>query len=138
MMSEAYSRLYHRFSREFPDVYGDDRTLASWVRLLVVADASWPLRPPLPRSIRPKPLSCLVSAGLVILDGEGYTVRGLDAERNRRSNAGRIGAVMRWQSERNANAMLDETRRDETRINGELDEATARAITARSSSEETA
>jgi len=113
LVSEAYSRLYHRFGREFPDVYADDRALAAWVRLLLVADASWPMRPPLPRSVRVKPLNCLVEAGLVILEGDAYTVRGLDAERTRRSDAGRVGAAKRWQSERNANAM---PRRDETRL----------------------
>ncbi len=110
-MGEAYSRLYHRFAREFPDVYADDHALASWVRLLLVADASWPMHPPLPRSARARSLSMLVGAGLVIVDGDSYTVLGLDAERNRRSDAGRTGAVVRWQNERNAVAM---PRRDET------------------------
>jgi hypothetical protein len=111
-MSDIYSRLYHKFSREFPDIWSDDHALSTWIRLLMVADASWPTRPPLPRSARSKPLNCLVVAGLVILDGEVYTVRGLDAERTRRSNAGRIGAAVRWQSERNASAM---PRREENR-----------------------
>ena len=116
-MSEAYSRLYHRFSREFPEIYADDHALASWVRLLLVADASWPMRPPLPRSVRARALGCLVGAGLVILDGDAYTIRGLDAERTRRRDAARTGAAKRWQSERNANASATAMpRRDETRL----------------------
>lgn len=120
-MSEAYSRLYHRFAREFPEVYADDPCLAAWVRLLLVADASWPMRPPLPRAVRPKPLRTLIEAGLVILDCDAYTVLGLDAERTRRRDAARTGAAKRWQSDGNANASAtamprrDETSRDETK-----------------------
>jgi hypothetical protein len=101
---DTYARLYHRFRAEFPSVYGDDAQLAAWVRLLMLADASWPTRPPLPRSVRPRPLRALVDAGLVILDDDAYTVLGLDAERTRRRNAGRTGAAVRWERERNANA----------------------------------
>jgi hypothetical protein len=136
-MSEAYSRLYHRFRAEFPAIYADDRALASWVRLLLVADASWPMRPPVPRSCKAKPLALLVDAGLVIMDGEAYTVLGLDAERTRRRDAARVGAAQRWQSDRNANASATAMpRRDETstsiddRVNGAVD-TTARATNGR-------
>jgi hypothetical protein len=114
-MTEAYSRLYHKFGREYPEVYADDRLLAPWVRLLVVADASWPLRPPLPRSLSARAFRHLSGCGLLIVDGESYTVLGLDAERSRRSDAGRIGAAKRWHSDGNAIAMprRDETNRDE-------------------------
>jgi hypothetical protein len=111
-MSEAYSRLYHRFQSEFPTIYADDHALASWVRLLLVADASWPMRPPVPRSVKAKPLAALVDCGLVVLEGDAYTVRGLDAERSRRRDAARVGAAQRWHSDRNATAL---PRRDETR-----------------------
>jgi hypothetical protein len=119
-MSEPYSRLYHRFKAEFPAIYADDRALATWVRVLLGADASWPMHPPLPRSVRPKPLGLLVSVGLVILDGDSYTVRGLDAERTRRRDAARTGAAKRWQSDGNANASATAMpRRDETRLDEE-------------------
>lgn len=112
-MTDAYSRLYHRFAKEFKAVYEDDRTFAAWARLLMLADASWPMRPPLPRSVRPAILRRLTEAGVLILDGDEYTVLGLDAERERRRDAGRIGAAKRWQSDGNANAM---PRRDETSL----------------------
>jgi hypothetical protein len=111
-MSESYSRLYHRFSVEFPDIYSDDRSLATWVRLLLLADASWPMRPPLPRSVREQPLQSLVSVGLVeIVAGDTYRIRGLDAERERRRDTARASASKRWHSDSNATAM---PRRDET------------------------
>jgi hypothetical protein len=117
-MSEAYSRLYHRFGQEFPAIYRDDHALATWVRLLLVADASWPMHPPIPRSIKTRPLTVLCDAGLVTVDDDCYTVRGLDAERGRRRDAGRIGAAVRWDSERNATALPSKAkqRRDETSI----------------------
>ena len=103
-MSDSYSRLYHRFPSEFPAIWADDRSFATWTRLLVLADASWPMKPPLPRSVRPKVLAMLQEAGLLIVDGDNYTVRGLDAERTRRRDAARTGAAKRWQSDGNANA----------------------------------
>lgn len=106
-MTESYSRIYHRFASEFPTVYADDRAMATWVRLLLLADASWPMRPPLPRSVKARTLGLLVSAGLVDFDGDTYSVKGLDAERSRRRDAARTGAAKRWHSDGNANASAD-------------------------------
>jgi anti-sigma factor RsiW len=116
-----FARFYYDdFLREFPEVYADDAAFAAWMRLLVRAEKDWPTIPELPRSIRPRALRALVGAGLVILsDPHCYRIRGLDAERTRRQGAGRKGAAVRWDSERNANASAvavprrDETRRDE-------------------------
>lgn len=119
-MTDAYSRLYHRFASEFPTIYADDRALATWIRLLLQADASWPMRPPIARSVRPKPLAQLVEVGLVTLLGDAYAVKGLDAERTRRREAARTGAAKRWQSDGNANASANAMpRRDETRLTEE-------------------
>jgi hypothetical protein len=96
MNDDPYSRFYHRFAREFPHIYADDAAFAAWGRLLMAADAAWPLRPALPRSVRPKVIRLLVGAGLLILEGDYYTCRGLDAERERRRRAGKRGAAGRW------------------------------------------
>lgn len=110
-MSGDYSRLYYKFPGEFPDVYADDAALAAWVRLLVLADASWPMRPPVPRSVRPSPLRKLVACGLVQLEGDSYRVLGLDKERSRRSAAAKHAADNRWGAqlgaERNAGRISD-------------------------------
>jgi hypothetical protein len=45
-----------------------------------------------------------VRLGLIIVAGDTYTVKGMAAERERRSHAGLVGATVRWDSERNANA----------------------------------
>lgn len=91
--------------RDYPHVWHDDRALATWLRLLSIADKMWPTIPELPRSVRSASLALLVDSGLVeLLPQHCYRIRGHDAERNARRNAGRIGAAERWQSERNANA----------------------------------
>jgi hypothetical protein len=104
-VSDAYSRLYHRFAEEFPVIYANDRAFATWARLLMLADASWPMRPPLPRSVRGRPLADLVEAGLVTVAGDFYSMLGLDAERTRRQDYARNAAALRWERERNASAL---------------------------------
>jgi hypothetical protein len=104
---------------KFANVYDDDAALATWLRLLIGADAMWPAPAHLPRKVKSRALDVLVKAGLVDLTtGDRYRIHGLEAERTRRSETGRNAAAVRWQSERNAvsNAkpMLDETRRDKT------------------------
>jgi hypothetical protein len=108
-MTGAYARLYHKFAGEYPQIYADDHCFATWIRLLMLADATWPMRPPMPRSVRPRVLDLLTEVGLVIIDGDSYTIRGLDPERSRRQSAGRKGAVTRWDSEGSAdrNAIAD-------------------------------
>jgi hypothetical protein len=114
-----YSRLYHRFRDEFPAIYANDAAFAAWGRLLMDADASWPTRPALPRSIKSSALSVLVDAGLVTVSGDRYTVRGLDAERSRRRAAATKGGKARAEqllSERSSDSSPNaEPRREETR-----------------------
>jgi hypothetical protein len=122
---EPYARVYHaKLQREYPEVWRDDALLSAWLRLHALADASWPMHPPLPRSIRPKALAGLVEAGLVTVTGDTYTTRGLDAERSARSKAARDAAAMRWHSKGNARgrAAAMPTRTDPTQpIEGERD-----------------
>jgi hypothetical protein len=119
-----YARFYYpEFIRDYPEVYTDDAAFATWMRLLATAEQMWPMTPELPRSVKPRPLARLTERGLVTTDGVTFHVKGLDAERTRRSNAGRIGAAVRWDSDGNAdgnaNAMPStrtSTRRDKTSI----------------------
>lgn len=83
-MSDPYSRLYHKFADEYPDIFDDPRALGTWVQLLVWADAAWPLKPRLPGRIVKSALAELCRVGLVNLDGDRYEIRGLAAERLRR------------------------------------------------------
>jgi hypothetical protein len=109
-----YSRVYHDAMDDpmFERVWNNDKALATWVRMLVMADAMYPVSAPM--TTRNPTVRMLIVVGLVIeRPGGRYTIRGLEAERERRSAPGRTAAVKRWQYERNANAVPDETRRDE-------------------------
>ncbi len=112
-MADAYSRLYHRLMTEYPSVWHSDAQVGLFVKLLITAEKFYPDPAPLPAKTRT--YHQLVDVGLVQEVGVGrYTIKGLEAERERRSATGRKGAAVRWQSERNANALLDETRIDKT------------------------
>lgn len=118
-----YSRVYHEAvdDPKFRDVWGNDACLALWVRLLVMADEAWPASAALPRSTKRRALDVLVNVRLVLLhpDGDHYRIRGLDAERARRSQLAAHAAQSRWDADSNADGIADSTavsmpRRDET------------------------
>lgn len=122
-----YSRVYWEIldDPKFTDVYDDDAALATWLRLLIVADMAYPAAAPLPAGTAEEPLSLLESAALIERVGRTrYRVRGLAAERERRSSAGKAAAGARWGSpdatamrthyDRNADALLAEQSKAET------------------------
>lgn len=97
-----YVRVYYRVTDDpkFETIYGDDHHLATWVRLLLVADGIWPVSPPIPRTARRASMTALVAAGLVdLMPQDCYRIHGLDAERDMRSHSGRNAAAKRWHSE---------------------------------------
>lgn len=130
--SDPYSRFYWRFRDEYADIYADKEAFGWWMTLLANAEGTHPSAPEMPRSIKPKALSRLVSADLIeLLPGDRYRMKGVAKEMERRSKQGKAGADARWMrsdnasdtnalpthSEGTANAMprRDKTRRDETR-----------------------
>jgi hypothetical protein len=124
--SGPYSRVYHSLvdDADFAGIYDDDAAFATWVRLLMVADASYPSPAPVPRSAKRRTLMKLSDAGLVqLLPGERFTVRGLAPERERRSSKARNAANIRYERERSASAVQPHSdssasalpRREETR-----------------------
>jgi len=96
-----YVRVYYNdLIRDYPDVWSDNDQLATWLRLLATADPMWPTSPELPRTVRPKPLAALVAATLVeVVAAHRFRMKGMDAERSRRADAGRNAAAKRWHSD---------------------------------------
>lgn len=106
-MSEPrrFARFYYpEFKRDYPDIYADDRAFATWMRLLTVAEDSWPASPELPRSVRAAALRTLTDRGLVTVTGDHFELRGFTAERGKREQSARNAAAVRWQSASNAAA----------------------------------
>jgi hypothetical protein len=102
-----YVRVYYSIKRDakFEMVYLDDRLLATWLRLLLEADASWPAPASVPRHARPAALRTLCEAGLVEMAGlDLYYIHGLQNEREGRSAIGKLGAESRWSKEYGSNA----------------------------------
>jgi hypothetical protein len=89
-MRDDYSRIYHSVvdDEKFRDVvFCDDHLFATWVRLLMVADAVWPASAPIPRSAAQDALDVLAEHRIIEVRGDYYRVVGLDAERSRRGGS---------------------------------------------------
>jgi hypothetical protein len=85
-----YSRVYWSIvdDEKFAAIYDNDRHLATWLRLLIVADAIWPASATLPATARKASVEALIKAELIDpLPGRRYRIHGLDAERGRRREA---------------------------------------------------
>lgn len=88
-MSEraAYSRVYWSIvdDPKFESIYDDDRHLATWLRLLLIADQAHPASANIPHGTRRASVTALANAGLLDLGtASRYRIHGLDAERERR------------------------------------------------------
>lgn len=130
MNDQKYVRVYYSICDDpkFVEVYPDDRLLATWLRLLILADGVYPASAPIPRSVSPRALRKLADLRIIDLAGDYFRLHGLDAERARRAAAARVGGmasgnarrttVERPLNERSKSVRLetnlDETRRDET------------------------
>jgi hypothetical protein len=95
-MSERapYSRVYWSIvdDPKLAAIYDSNDHLATWLRLLMLADGQWPASSPVPATARRASVAALVDAGLVdIIPGGRFRIHGLDAERGRRRDAARTG-----------------------------------------------
>src|SRR3990167_5297718 len=96
---DPYVRVYYRIidDPKFEGVYDDDACLATWLRLLLVADGTYPAPAPIPYGIRRKPLDLLVARGIVdLVSGSRFRIHGLTSEREGRSDRARDAALQRW------------------------------------------
>lgn len=130
-----YSRVYWsvRSDPKFRGVYANDNLLATWLRLLMSADAIWPEPADLPSTCRKVYFNRLVAAGLLDdLGGGQYRVHGLDAERTRRADHAKNASNARWNARSNAgsNAAVSDSpmlAKDEPRVSQEQAEDTPTA-----------
>jgi hypothetical protein len=91
---------YQDLASHHPAVWQRPDVLGTFVQLLALAEDSWPRRPPIPATVRRQMLTLLIDEGLVIpVDGGAYTIRGLDALRQRRAAKAAAAANGRWQRE---------------------------------------
>lgn len=96
---DPYVKVYYRIADDprFESVFEDDAALAAWLRLLLIADGSWPASAHIPASCKPKALNVLVKAGLVELTGNRrFRIHGMDAERSRTSDHAARASRARW------------------------------------------
>lgn len=135
-------RVYHDdLQRDYPAVWDDDTLLANWLRLLVVGDKLWPAPGEVPASVRPRVLMALESTGILeALPKHRFALRGLNSERARRAASARVGAGVRWDSERNANGVQPqsegESDRNASQVRGERVRASALGVDSESTTEE--
>jgi hypothetical protein len=93
-MSEPYSRLYWKVmsDEKFDGIREDLRLFGAWSLLLVIADMAYPVPAYIPPTVPRASVRRLVEVGLIDeMPGHRYLVHGLEAERVRRSEAGRAG-----------------------------------------------
>lgn len=98
---DPYVRVFYRIidDPKFATVYGDDRRLSTWLRLLLTADAMYPATAPVPMGVHRPTLAHLVEVGLVdLLPADRYRVHGMAAVRDAASQQGRDLASMRWRN----------------------------------------
>ena len=103
MTARTYCRVYHEIvdDPKFRRVYHDDAALATWLRMLLVADAMYPASAPMPE-MTPS-VALLLRVKLVQRrPGNRYIVTGLEREREMRSQSARNAAAVRWHSGSNA------------------------------------
>jgi len=121
-----FARIYYvDLARDYPDVWTDDASLAAYVRLLSMADTTWPVTPEIPRSVKRTMVERLIGSSLItVVPPYGYEVKGFNAERSARSDKASNAANARYarssatgsaSSSANGNAYARASRPDQTR-----------------------
>lgn len=91
-----YVKVNHSLKDEHPDVFYSDALFATYVRLRMIADASWPASADLPVNARKSSIKTLADKGLIVVTGYSFRVPDLDDDRAVRSDAASNAARSRW------------------------------------------
>ncbi len=82
---------------KFEAVYDNDNLLATWLRLLIEADKTWPAPAAIPFGTGEDALHLLVEAGLIqVLPHHQFIFVGMAKERERRKARFKAAADARW------------------------------------------
>ena len=102
MADGPYVKVYHELRDLYPEVW-DTPLLGDYVRLLVAADQAWPSRAIWAGHATRRSIQQLATIGadddrgaLVFVDGSRFAIRGLDKERQSRSQSAAHAARTRW------------------------------------------
>jgi hypothetical protein len=98
--------VYRRVADDprFERVYRNDAALATWLRLLILADGMWPANAPIPRACKDAPLRLLEEVGLIEIVGDDYRIHGMNAERTRTAQHAARASKVRWSGNAESNA----------------------------------
>ena len=100
MSERPWVKVYREIidDTRFETIYPNDRNLATWLRMLIMADAMYPAPAPLAGFSRAAVQALTDPAcGLVEIVGDRhFRLHGLKTERSQQSDAGKIGAAARW------------------------------------------
>lgn len=117
-----FARIYYvDLARDHPEIWTDDAGLSNYVRLLSMADTTWPVVPEIPRSVKRTMVERLVQSTLIrLIPPFGYAVKGFDKERQERSDKAQNAALARYArssatGSSRSNAYAGATRPDQTR-----------------------
>lgn len=85
---------------KFAEVYPDDVRFATWTRLLIEADKTYPSPAAIPYGTKKAPLDHLVKVGLIDrLPHNQFLVHGMAAERSKRAARFKAAADARWKKD---------------------------------------
>lgn len=102
-----YVQVFYDFAKEYPTVYRDSEAFGAWVRLMMDAQAVWPAPASLPRWVSDAIVEKLKKAGIVTIDGDHYSIKGLDKMRAARRAQAKAAADARWNAASNAEGITD-------------------------------
>lgn len=97
----AFSVVRHEIldDTKFEKVYEDDAALSWWLRLLIVADKTWPAPASMPRGVPKRVLGVLVAENIIsLLAHDQFIFVGMEAERARRAARFKAAADARWKN----------------------------------------
>jgi hypothetical protein len=117
-MSSLHSQVDHKVFTEYGDLMDEDATLATFIRMLVEANDAWP-RHPYWHGHDDIAVAKLKTAGLVIIEGKRYTIRGLDKRRQTRRDAATAAARAKH-AIRTANRTADSTLEPESEVDRDI------------------